>query len=86
VRYHLKALSSHETAHYIRHRLKISGATRCPHFTRLALWRVQTYSQGVPRLVNALCDKALLAGFVNRRQEIDYRTIGVAIQELEGTF
>jgi len=86
VRYHLQALSSHETAHYIKHRLKVSGATRCPQFTRLALWRVQSYSQGVPRLVNALCDKALLAGFVNRRSEIDYRTIGVAIQELEGTF
>lgn len=85
VRYHLKALSSHDTAHYIKHRLEVSGASKSPHFTRLALWRVQSYSQGIPRLVNALCDKALLAGFVNRRNEIDYRTIGVAIQELEGT-
>jgi general secretion pathway protein A len=84
VRYHLKALTREEVQHYIRHRLKVSGANGCPRFTGPAFWRIQSYSQGVPRLVNALCDKALLAGFVNRREKIDYRTIGVAIRELEG--
>lgn len=84
VRYHLKALTRDEVQHYIRHRLDVSGANGCPRFTTPALWRIQSYSQGVPRLVNALCDKALLAGFVNQREEIDYRTIGVAIRELEG--
>lgn len=86
VRYHLKALTNVEVQFYIRHRLKVSGAKGCPHFTKPALWRIQSYSQGVPRLVNAICDKALLAGFVNRRERIDYRTIGVAIRELEGDF
>lgn len=84
VRYHLKALSREEVQRYIRHRLKVSGANGCPRFTGPALWRIQSYSHGVPRLVNAVCDKALLAGFVNRREKIDYRTIGVAIRELEG--
>jgi general secretion pathway protein A len=84
VRYHLKALTREEVQHYIRHRLKVSGANGCPRFTTPALWRIQSYSQGVPRLVNAICDKALLAGFVNRRERIDYRIIGVAIRELEG--
>jgi len=84
VRYHLKALTRDEVQRYIRHRLKVSGANGCPRFTTPALWRIQSYSSGVPRLVNAVCDKALLAGFVNRRSKIDYRTIGVAIRELEG--
>lgn len=84
VRYHLKALTREEVQHYIRHRLNISGANGCPSFTRPALWRIQSYSHGVPRLVNAVCDKALLAGCVNQRDTIDYRTIGVAIRELEG--
>ena len=84
VRYHLKALTREEVRHYIRHRLNVSGANGCPRFTHPALWRIQSYAQGVPRLVNAVCDKALLAGFVNRCDRIDYRTIGVAIRELEG--
>jgi len=42
----------------------ISGGNGVPYFTRPALWRVYRYTQGIPRLVNAVCDKALLAGFV----------------------
>lgn len=84
VRYHLKALESDEVNHYIQHRLSVSGASGGPPFTRPALWRICSYSKGIPRLVNAVCDKALLAGCVNQRERIDYRTIGVAIRELEG--
>jgi general secretion pathway protein A len=48
------------------------------------LWRIFQYSKGIPRLVNAICDKALLAGYVQQREKIDYRTVGLAIGELEG--
>ena len=41
-------------------------------------------SGGIPRLVNAVCDKALLAGFVERSPRINYRMISRAIRELEG--
>ncbi len=84
VRYHLAPLSQAEISHYIRHRLEVSGARGTPHFTRPALWRIHHYSGGIPRLVNAVCDKALLAGFVNQREELNYRVIGTAIRELEG--
>lgn len=84
VRYHLKPLSRLEVNQYIQHRLEVSGAKGVPYFTRLALWRVHKYSQGIPRLVNAVCDKALLAGYVQQRLQIDYRMIGRAIRELEG--
>ena len=84
VRYHLPPLDRHAMAEYIQHRLKISGANGNPRFSPAALWRVHQYSGGIPRLVNALCDKALLAGFVHQTKEIDYRIVGRAINELEG--
>ena len=84
VRYHLAPLNPSEISQYIRHRLEVSGAKGGPHFTRPALWRIHHYSGGIPRLVNAVCDKALLAGFVNQTEQLDYRVIGTAIRELEG--
>lgn len=84
VRYHLPPLNRHEVAQYVHHRLQISGANGTPCFTRPALWRVCRYSQGIPRLVNAVCDKALLAGFVQQREQIGFGMIGQAIRELEG--
>ena len=42
------------------------------------------YAQGVPRLINAVCDKALLYGYVNGTYELKARAVGRAIRELEG--
>lgn len=86
VRYHLKALTHVEVGQYIQHRLALAGSNGMPAFTGPAVWRVFRYSQGVPRLVNAVCDKALLAGFVERSYRISYRMVGRAIRELEGDF
>jgi general secretion pathway protein A len=84
VRYHLKPLSHQEMSQYVQHRLEVSGAQGAPYFTAPALWRVYQYSGGIPRLINAACDKALLAGFVEQSHRIDYRMIGRALRELEG--
>jgi len=84
VRYHLPPLTRFEVNQYVQHRLQVSGANGTPHFTGPALWRIFKYSQGIPRLVNAICDKALLAGFVGQRNNIDFRTVGHAARELEG--
>lgn len=84
VRYHLPALSRDEVGQYIQHRLHISGAQGPPYFTAGAIWRIHRYSSGLPRLVNALADKALLCGFVQQADTIDFRMIGRAIRELEG--
>jgi general secretion pathway protein A len=84
VRYHLRSLTRAEVGQYVQHRLEISGAKGAPYFTIGALWRIYRYSQGIPRLVNAVCDKCLLAGFVQQRDRIDYRMVGLAIRELEG--
>jgi general secretion pathway protein A len=84
VRYHLWPLSRHEVQQYVRHRLQVSGANGTPRFTQPALWRVHLYSGGIPRLVNAVCDKALLAGFVQQAARINYRMVNRAVRELEG--
>lgn len=84
VRYHLRPLTRAEVARYIQHRLQVSGAKGPPYFTTGAIWRLYRYSQGLPRLVNAVCDKCLLAGFVQQQDEIDFRVVGTAIRELEG--
>jgi len=86
VRYHLLPLDRLEVVRYVQHRLQISGANGAPYFTRPALWRVFRYSQGIPRLVNAICDKALLAGFVQQRERIDFHMVSRAVRELEGHF
>jgi general secretion pathway protein A len=84
VRYHLLPLSRFEVSQYIQHRLAVSGAKGIPYFTQPALWRVYSYSKGIPRLVNAVCDKALLAGFVQQQERIGFGEIGRAVRELEG--
>lgn len=84
VRYHLRPLTHYEVAQYVHHRLETAGAKGAPYFTRPALWRVYFYSHGIPRLVNAVCDKALLAGFVERSDHITHGMVGRAIRELEG--
>jgi len=84
VRYHLRPLSRLEVAQYIRHRLEVSGANGRPEFTQPAIWRVHKYSGGIPRLVNALCDKAMLSGFVSQTDRINWGMVGRAIRELEG--
>ena len=86
VRYHLMPLNRGEVSQYVHHRLHVCGGNGIPNFTRLALWRVYQYSRGIPRLVNAICDKALLAGFVAQNERIDFRIVGRAVRELEGHF
>jgi general secretion pathway protein A len=84
VRYHLRALRLGELGHYIAHRLAVAGSNGSPQFSGAALWRLHRYSQGIPRLVNALGDKCLLAGFVEQARRIDFNMVGRAIRELEG--
>jgi general secretion pathway protein A len=84
VRYHLNPLRFSEIAQYVQHRLHVSGAKGAPYFSTAAFWRIFRYSQGIPRLVNAVCDKCLLAGYVQQRDTINFGMVGMAIRELEG--
>ena len=84
VRYHLTPLSRQETEYYIQHRLHVAGGNGRPDFSRWAIRAVHRYSGGVPRLINAVCDKALLCGYVAGIDQLEARHVRRAIRELEG--
>ncbi len=84
IRYHLKALDREELVKYIDYRLSVTGFEKdCP-FDAEALEVIFTYSKGVPRLVNVLCDKALLAAFVRDKKVIGRELVEHARDEIEG--
>lgn len=83
VRYHITPLKSQEVKNYIQHRLKRAGALRKIHFTHEAFEAVYRYSKGVPRLINIICDRALLAGFVKDSLVIDDIMIQQAAREVQ---
>lgn len=70
VRYKLEALSRRELEEYIDHRLRVAGG-KAGIFSKGALDQVFSLSGGVPRVVNALCDRALLSAFVAGRHNVD---------------
>ncbi|HUK83828.1 MAG TPA: AAA family ATPase [Verrucomicrobiae bacterium] len=84
VRYHLGPLDLSETGFYINHRLTLAGANGSPRFDEGATKLIYKYSGGVPRLINAVCDKSLLAGFVTQTDLLNKKVIKLAIDELDG--
>jgi len=85
VRYHLPPLTQQETAMYIRHRLAVAGSNGGLEFDTAAVREIYRHSKGSPRVINALCDNALLAGFVDRTRTITARCVRRAVRQLEGT-
>ena len=82
VRYHILPLDKSELKNYMFHRLKIAGATDKLTFTPEAIEEIYLYSGGTPRLVNIICDRALLAGFVLETFTIDYNVVKKCIEEV----
>jgi general secretion pathway protein A len=83
IRYQLKPLTEEETAAYVTHRLAIANASRPVVFTGAALKVVYQYSAGIPRLINMLCDRALLGGYSAQTNRIDERLVTVAAEGLD---
>jgi len=81
-RYHLSALSRQETEDYIRHRLAVAGGDGKASFSADALTAVHRFSEGIPRLINLVCDRALLAGYVAGEREIDAAMVRRAAGEV----
>src|SRR5688572_19795576 len=82
-RYHLDPLSGDETAAYVRHRLRVAGATR-EVFSDWALREVRRLSGGVPRLINIICDRALLGAFTEDRHAVGASVVRRAAGEVFG--
>jgi general secretion pathway protein A len=82
-RYHLEPLSRDETAAYIEHRLKVAGALG-EVFDTGAKREVFRISQGVPRLINVICDRALLGAYSGESRRVNRRMIRRAAAEITG--
>jgi general secretion pathway protein A len=80
-RYHLTPLQLPETGAYLRHRIAVAGATVFP-FDDGAVRRLHALSGGVPRLLNVLGERALLAGYVHGRPRVDSGLVDLAAREV----
>jgi general secretion pathway protein A len=82
-RYHLKPLSREETKGYVRHRLRVAGATE-EIFTPAALGELHRLSQGIPRVINVACDRALLGAYTQESKRITASLVRRAAGEVYG--
>jgi general secretion pathway protein A len=83
IRYQLKPLSEEEVGAYISHRLAIAKAERSIVFSPAALRVVHDYSGGIPRVINMLCDRALLGGYTAQTTRIDEDLVVTAAEGLD---
>jgi general secretion pathway protein A len=84
VRWRLAPLLTHETREYVRHRLRIAAGAPRDLFTELALREIHRRSQGIPRIINLLCDRALLAGYAASAKGIGLGLVTQTEKELRG--
>jgi len=82
-RFHLEALPGAEIAAYVNHRLRAAGVAR-PVFTSGALRLLARLSGGIPRLINVICDRALLGAWCEGRHEVSRRILRRAAAEVLG--
>jgi putative secretion ATPase (PEP-CTERM system associated) len=83
VSYHLSALSSEEVGEYIKHRLAVAGLEERELFAQSAVQEVYNVSGGIPRLINIICDAALVTGYINECEQITGKLVKGVISELE---
>ena len=83
LRYHLKALGEDEIGAYVQHRLQVAGSGERQVFDPDTFSRIYRYTGGVPRLINTLCDTALLCAFADNVDTIGDKEISTAIDELQ---
>ncbi len=80
-RVRLENLSREGAAHYVRHRMRLAGSNQ-PTFAEGALDQIFLYTRGNPRLINTICDNALLEGFLLGREVVDRSLVDAVAQDL----
>jgi general secretion pathway protein A len=83
LRFHLGTLSRDDLRAYIRHRLEVAGANGREIFGEDTFPEIYRYTGGVPRLVNTLCDTAMMAAFNEDRDQVTLKDVGSAVDELQ---
>ncbi|MGX2039740.1 XrtA/PEP-CTERM system-associated ATPase [Methylocaldum sp. MU1018] len=81
--YHLRPLESEETKEYILHRLATAGWAHDPEFTKETFEEIYRHTQGVPRIINTLCDRLLLYGYLEELHVLDLEAVRLVIKEME---
>jgi general secretion pathway protein A len=82
-RFHLGPLTKSDLAGYISHRMTTAGSQR-PIIPRSLLPMLYRVSRGVPRVVNVVCDRALLGAYVEGKQQVDRKVLAKAVREVSG--
>ncbi len=82
IHYDLKPLGVQDLAHYVHHRITLAGGMGRPYFTKWALRAIRRYSEGIPRVVNNLCDKSILAAYIRESDEVTWWDVRRAIKDL----
>jgi general secretion pathway protein A len=82
VRFHLLPMDLEDSCIYIRHRLEVAGGGAWISFPEPALKKIYRFSKGSPRLINIVCDRALLVGYGENTQQIDTNIVSKALAEL----
>ncbi|BCR05091.1 hypothetical protein DESUT3_21600 [Desulfuromonas versatilis] len=83
VRYHLNTMDFQDSCDYISHRIRVAGGSHQQVFGSAALKKIYRFSGGLPRLINILCDRALLVGYAEGCREVTGRMVDAAITEVD---
>lgn len=83
LRFHLTALSKSDTSAYIQHRLEVAGSQGRQIFDPETFALVYRYTGGIPRLVNTLCDTAMMAAYAQDRDAVTVEDVRAAVEELQ---
>lgn len=81
--YHLRPLDLEETQAYIVHRLKLAGWKNDPEFTDKAFAEIHEFTGGTPRIINTLCDRLLLFGYLEELHTIDDKVVQTVVEEVK---
>ena len=80
---HIRPLGRRETLDYISHRISVASNRPQSLFTPSALKGIYAFSKGVPRLINIICDRALLVAYSRQRKKVSARHVAAAVRELQ---
>jgi type II secretory pathway predicted ATPase ExeA len=86
IRRQIRGLTGEESQNYIDHRLKLVGSSSSQTFTPKALSMICSHAQGIPRIINIVCDNACLKGYRLSKKRIDVDIIRQSIRDMESHF
>jgi len=79
----LRQLSRHQVEQYVHHRIAMAGGQGIPFFTNWAVRWIHWKSKGIPRIINNICDKALLSAYIDSSEVVNWKHIRTAIKDIK---